>query len=86
MHQWLLAMVCKLSVIILFKVFVSFLAPAVSTSATTYGVSSNSSFTQSKSQSFDPFADLGNLGATLSGNVKQSLSLRLSINYAVSYI
>ncbi|MGH0133220.1 UNVERIFIED_CONTAM: hypothetical protein FKN15_052208 [Acipenser sinensis] len=45
----------------------AFAAPAVSTSATTYGVSSNSSFTQSKSQSFDPFADLGNLGATLSG-------------------
>ncbi|MGH0135171.1 UNVERIFIED_CONTAM: hypothetical protein FKN15_001111 [Acipenser sinensis] len=46
----------------------AFAAPAVSTSATTYGVSSNSSFTQSKSQSFDPFADLGNLGATLSGS------------------
>ncbi|XP_033870954.3 cyclin-G-associated kinase-like [Acipenser ruthenus] len=46
----------------------AFAAPAVSTSAATYGVSSNSSFTQSKSQSFDPFADLGNLGATLSGS------------------
>uniref|UniRef100_W5MZN6 Cyclin-G-associated kinase n=1 Tax=Lepisosteus oculatus TaxID=7918 RepID=W5MZN6_LEPOC len=42
--------------------------PAFTVIAPTSGVSSGSSFVQPKSQSFDPFADLGNLGATLPGN------------------
>lgn len=32
------------------------------------GVSSSASFSKAKSQSFDPFADLGNLGTTLTGS------------------
>ncbi|RXM97689.1 Cyclin-G-associated kinase [Acipenser ruthenus] len=46
----------------------AFAASAFSASATASSVSSSSSFTQSKSQSFDPFSHLGNLGATLPGS------------------
>ncbi|XP_069776596.1 cyclin-G-associated kinase isoform X5 [Narcine bancroftii] len=42
---------------------------AQSSTFTSSGPSSSASFSQSKSQSFDPFADIGNLGTSLSGSV-----------------
>ncbi|XP_041113460.1 cyclin-G-associated kinase-like isoform X2 [Polyodon spathula] len=46
----------------------AFATTSFSASATASGVTSSSSYTQSKSQSFDPFSHLGNLGATLPGS------------------
>nr|XP_014351407.1 PREDICTED: cyclin-G-associated kinase [Latimeria chalumnae] len=43
----------------------AFEGPPLTVGDPTPSVSSTSSFSQSKSQSFDPFADLGNLGSTL---------------------